>query len=174
MRVTLLRAYHREASSKMELIMMIGLQASGKSTFARSRFGATHQFVSNDLLGNKSNVAHRQRQLIEAALQQGLSVVVDNTNATIEVRRELINLGHLYAAEIIGYYFATQVKQCLERNRARGGSARVPDVAIFVTLKRLIRPSYAEGFTKLFYVFNTGNQNFEVSHWKEEEAAHEE
>jgi predicted kinase len=159
----------REANSKMELIMMIGLQASGKSTFARSRFGETYQFVSKDQLYNNSNAARRQRQLIETALQQGLSVVVDNTNPTREVRSELINLGHLYAAEIIGYYFPVELKQCLERNRAREGRARVPDVAIFATLKRLTRPSYTEGFTKLFSVYNRGEQRFEVCDWKEEE-----
>jgi predicted kinase len=155
----------------MELIIMIGLQASGKSTFARSRFGATYQYVSKDLLGSKSNPARKQRQLIEAALQQGLSVVVDNTNPTREVRRELIDLGRLYAAETIGYYFAVQVKQCLERNRAREGRARVPDVAIFATLKRLTHPSYTEGFTKLFSVCNRGDQSFEVYDWGEEEPA---
>src|ERR1700730_7309275 len=115
----------------MELVIMIGLQASGKSTFARSRFGATYQYVSKDLLRNNSNPARRQRQLIEAALQQHLSVVVDNTNPPIQERKNLINLGRLYNAEIIGYFFAVQVKQCLERNRAREGKARVPDVAIF-------------------------------------------
>ena len=153
----------------MELIIMIGLQASGKSTFARSRFGETHQFVSKDQLYNNSNAARRQRQLIETALQQGLSVVVDNTNPTREVRSELINLGRLYAAEVIGYYFPVELKQCLERNRAREGRARVPDVAIFATLKRLTRPSYTEGFTKLFSVYNRGDQHFEVSDWNEEE-----
>jgi len=151
----------------MELIMMIGLQASGKSTFAHSHFGATYQYVSRDLLRNNSNPSRRQKQLIEAALQQGLSVVVDNTNPTIEVRKEIIDVGRLYDAEITGYYFEVQLKQCLERNRAREGKARVPDVAIFATLKKLTRPSYAEGFTKLFYVRNSGEQNFEIYDWKE-------
>jgi predicted kinase len=153
----------------MELVIMIGLQASGKTTFARSRFGETYRYVSEDLLRNSSNPARKQRQLIEEALQQGLSVVVDNTNPTIEIRREIIDLSRLYAAEITGYFFAVQLKQCLERNRAREGKARVPDVAIFATLKKLTRPSYAEGFTRLFYVYNRGDQNFEVSDWKEEE-----
>jgi predicted kinase len=85
----------------MKLIMMIGLQASGKSTFARSRFGETYQYVSKDLFGGKKNHARRQRQLIEAALQRRLSVVVDNTNPTIEVRKELIELSRLYDAEVI-------------------------------------------------------------------------
>lgn len=156
----------------MELVIMIGLQASGKTTFARSRFGTTHRYVSKDLMRNNSK-ASRQRQLIEEALQQGLSVVVDNTNPTIEERKELIDLGRLYNAEIVGYFFAVQLKQCLERNRAREGKARVPDIAIFATLKKLARPAYAEGFTKLYYVYNKGDQNFEVSDWKEEENSSE-
>ncbi|HLX57609.1 MAG TPA: ATP-binding protein [Ktedonobacteraceae bacterium] len=156
----------------MELVIMIGLQASGKTTFARSRFGETYRYVSKDLMKN-SGKARKQRQLIEEALQQGLSVVVDNTNPTIAERKELIDLGHLYHAEITGYFFAVQLKQCLERNRAREGKARVPDVAIFATLKKLTRPSYAEGFTKLFYVHNKGDQNFEVSDWQEEESTGE-
>lgn len=150
----------------MELVIMIGLQASGKSTFAHSYFEANYQYVSKDVLRNNSNPTHRQRQLIEGTLQQGLSVVVDNTNPTIEVRKEIIELGRLYDAEIIGYYFEVQLKQCLERNRAREGKARVPDVAIFATLKKLTRPSYAEGFTKLFYVENRGDLNFDVYDWK--------
>lgn len=157
----------------MELVIMIGLQASGKTTFARSRFGETYRYVSKDLLRNNSNPARRQRQLIEEALQQGFSVVVDNTNPTIEERRKLIELGSLYAAEITGYFFDVQLKQCLERNRAREGKARVPDVAIFATLKRLTRPSYAEGFTKLYYVYNKGDQGFEVSDWMDEETTNE-
>jgi predicted kinase len=157
----------------MELVIMIGLQASGKSTFARSRFGEAYQYVSRDLMRNNSNPARRQWQMIEAALQQNLSVVVDNTNPTTEDRKELINLGRLYGAETIGYFFEVQVKQCLQRNRAREGKARVPDVAIFATLKKLTRPSYAEGFTKLFNVRSSGDQNFEVSDWKEEESTNE-
>jgi predicted kinase len=132
-----------------------------------------YRYVSKDLLRNNSRPARRQRQLIEEALQQGLSVVVDNTNPTIEERKELIDLGRLYNAEIVGYFFAVQVKQCLERNRAREGKARVPDIAIFATLKKLTRPSYAEGFTRLFYVDNKGDQDFAVSDWKEEETTGE-
>lgn len=157
----------------MELVIMIGLQASGKTTFARSRFGETYRYVSKDLLRNNSHPARRQRQLIEEALQQGLSVVVDNTNPTIEERKELIDLGRLYNADITGYFFAVQLKQCRERNRTREGKAKVPDIAIFATLKKLTRPSYAEGFTMLYYVYNRGDQNFEVSDWREEDSTGE-
>lgn len=155
----------------MELVILIGLQASGKSTFARSRFGTSHMYISMDALGNNRHPARRQLELVEAALQQGHSVVVDNTNATVEVRKPLIELGCQYEAEVNGYYFAPQLKQCLQRNRARTGKARVPDIALFATLKKLARPSYAEGFSKLFYVQTTEEQGFEVDTWQEEEDA---
>ncbi len=80
----------------------------------------------------------------------------------------MISPGQRFGAEVIGYYFAVQLEQSLERNRTRGGKASVLDVALFATLKRLTRPSYAEGFTRLFYVSNQGEQTFTVSDWKEE------
>lgn len=45
-----------------------------------------------------------------------------------------------------------------------GGLAedRVPDVAIFTTAKKLVPPSYAEGFDRLLRVRPTGDHAFEV------------
>ena len=145
-----------------ELVIFVGLQASGKSTFFRDRFAATHTHVSKDLFRNNKNRNRRQAQLIEAALQEGKSVVVDNTNPTAEERRPLIELGRRYGAKIVGYYFESEVRRCLERNRQRTGKARVPDVALYATAKKLVRPSYLEGFDELFYVRITGDSTFDV------------
>ncbi len=152
----------------MEVIILMGLQASGKSTFFRSHFALTHVHVSKDLLRNNRKPARRQHQLIEEALQAGRSVVVDNTNATREEREPLIALGHCYGAMVIGYYFEVQLRESLERNRSRQGKAKVPEIAIFTTLKRLVRPSFEEGFDELFSARPLGNQTFEVCDWKEE------
>src|SRR5215211_6182729 len=110
----------------MELVIFVGLQASGKSTFFHERFAATHEHVSKDLFRNNRNPNRRQAQLIEDALEEGRSVVVDNTNPTLEDRRALIELGGEYAARIVGYYFDASVRECLRRNEAREGKARVP------------------------------------------------
>ena len=101
----------------MELIIFIGLQGSGKSTFYRTYLAVTHEHVSKDVLGNNKNPNRRQLQLIERALQAQHSVAVDNTNPTIEVRRPLVELGRQYGAIITGYYFEADLKQSLERNR---------------------------------------------------------
>ena len=146
----------------MELIIFVGLQASGKSTFYRARFSTTHEHVSKDLFRNNKDRNRRQRQLIEAALRAGNPVVVDNTNPTVEERRPLIGLGREYGAKIVGYYFESQVRRCLDRNRQRTGKARVPDVALYATAKRLARPSYSEGFDELYVVHITVDSEFEV------------
>jgi predicted kinase len=156
----------------LELIVFIGLQASGKSSFYQQKFATTHAHVSKDLLRNNRRPISRQNQLIEEALQGGRSVVIDNTNVTPGKRTELIRVGRLYEATIIGYYFDSQVSQCLKRNRERVGKARVPDIAIFTTLKRLVRPSYREGFDRLFSVRLSENGTFEIHDWIEDEISH--
>jgi len=152
----------------MELVIFIGLQASGKSTFFRTYFATTHEQVSKDLMRNNKNRARRQAQLIEAALQAGRSVVVDNTNPTIEDRASLIQLSKTYGAQIIGYYFESHVSLCRKRNQQRVGKDQVPDVAIYSTIKKLVRPTYAEGFHQLFYVYIASQSAFEVRPWAED------
>ena len=149
----------------MELVIFVGLQASGKSSFFHARLEATHAHVSKDLFRNNKNPNRRQKQLIEAALQAGDSAVVDNTNPTVEERRALILLGREYGARIVGYYFDCAVRECLDRNRQRAGKARVPDVALYATAKKLMRPSYSEGFDEIYRVRVTGNSTFEVRAW---------
>jgi predicted kinase len=153
----------------MELVIFIGLQGSGKSTFYQMHFATTHEHVSKDLLRNNRQPARRQLQLVEEALQAGRSVVVDNTNPAVKDRADLIHLGHQYNAEIIGYYFEEQVKKSLERNHQRSGKARVPDIAIFATAKKLVRPTDAEGFDKLFIVQTGDDFAFEIFEWQEGE-----
>ena len=144
-----------------ELVVFVGLQASGKSTFFRERFTATHEHVSKDLFPNNKNRNRRQERLIRAALEADSPVVVDNTNPTPEDRRVLIEVGRELRAAIVGYYFEPTVRECVGRNRRRTGKARVPDVAIFATAKRLIPPSYSEGFDELFRVRPT-DPSFDV------------
>ncbi len=146
----------------VELVVFVGLQASGKSSFFRERFAATHEHISKDLFRNNRNRNRRQAQLIEAALGAGSSVVVDNTNPTVEDRRPLIHLGREFGAKIVGYYFESTVRQCVERNRRRAGRDKVPDVAIYATAKKLEHPSYSEGFDELFRVRMTDDSAFDI------------
>jgi predicted kinase len=151
-----------------ELVLFIGLQGAGKSSFYRARFSVSHDWVSKDRFPNNRNPARRQRQLIEESLRAGRSVVIDNTNPTRRERVELIELARSFGARVVGYYFESRLADCLERNRKRVGKERVPDVALYATRKRLELPSFTEGFDQLFFVRLAGESDFEVVEWQEE------
>lgn len=132
-----------------ELIVFVGMQGSGKSTYYRAHLAATHVHVSKDLMANARNRDAKQSEMIATALKAGRSVAVDNTNPTPAARAPLIALGKANGARVVAYYFEIAVKAAVARNRGREGKARVPDVAIFVTAKKLVPPTFDEGFDEL-------------------------
>jgi len=148
-----------------EVIILVGLPASGKSSFYREKFAASHALVSKDLFAGAKNRAARQRREIEAALAAGRDLVVDNTSASLEERAPIFEQARAAGARVIGYYFASRAADCLRRNAGRQGSARVPDVAVLATAKRLQRPSLAEGFDELWFVRLDDERGFTVTAW---------
>jgi len=133
----------------LELIVFVGLQAAGKSTYYHDNLAATHVHVSKDLMKNTRDREARQEREIGEALASGRSVVVDNTNPTPAVRAPLIAQGRGHGARVVAYYFETTVRDAVARNRGREGKARVPDAAIFATSKRMDPPSLSEGFDEV-------------------------
>jgi predicted kinase len=136
----------------MECVILIGLPAAGKSSFYRDRFAGTHDHVSKDLMRHTRQPQKRQERLVAESLAAGRSVVIDNTNPKAADRAPFIALARSHGAEVTGYYFPTEAKDALRRNRAREGRERVPDVAIFTVRKRLEPPAREEGFDRLFVV----------------------
>ena len=147
----------------MECVILIGLPGSGKTTFFRDRFAATHEHVTKDAMRHNRQPQRRQEQLIDAALATGRSVVVDNTNPRAVDRAAIIAIASRHGAEVAGYFFPTEAADALRRNRARQGRERVPAVAIFATRKRLEVPTYEEGFDRLYTVaVNEDARSFDV------------
>jgi len=143
-------------------VILVGLPGSGKTSFFRSRFAATHDHVSKDLLPNARDKAARQIVLVEQSLRAGRSVVVDNTSPRAADRAPLIAAAHRHGARVVGYFLDTARGECLARNRLREGRARVPDVAVHVAASRLQPPSREEGFDELFTV-RAADGGFEVA-----------
>jgi predicted kinase len=147
----------------LECVILIGLPASGKSTFYRERFAATHDLVSKDAMPHVRQPQRRQQELIDAGLAAGRSIVVDNTNPSVSERALIIATARRHGAQLAGYFFPTDARDALRRNRGREGRAPVPDVAIFATRKRLEAPSYDEGFDVLCIVtVDENTRSFEV------------
>jgi predicted kinase len=154
----------------MEVVLLIGLPASGKSTFYRQRLAETHLHISKDNFKNARSRIRRQRRMLEEALAAGQSVVVDNTNVTREQRTGIIEPARAAGARVVGYVFESIVQDCRERNALREGEACVPLVAIYAAAKHYERPSNDEGFDALHFVRLTPS-GFSVEEWRESDEA---
>lgn len=144
----------------MESVIFSGLQASGKSSFFKERFFATHVRISLDLLRTRN----REDRLLKLCLQTQQRFVIDNTNPTRGERAKYISQSHEAGFRVIGYYFRSMVDDCLKRNEER--AEKVPQVAILSTAKKLELPAFDEGFDELRYV-RTEDNSFVIQKWND-------
>jgi len=147
----------------MEAVILIGIQGSGKSTFYKERFFATHIRISNDMLKTR----HRERVLIRACIEAKQPFVIDKTNVAVLKRAPYIAEAHEAGFKVAGYYLRSGAGEALGRNELRSGKERVPVKGVLGTLKRLELPSRAEGFDELYYV-TIKDGRFNVEDWKDE------
>jgi|SRR5215510_1579279 len=148
----------------MEAVILIGIQASGKSTFCYKNFFDTHVRINLDMLRTR----HREMLLLRACLEGKQKFVVDNTNITAADRRRYIVPAKAAGFSVVGYYFSSRLEEALMRNRRRTGKSRIPDMGIAGMYKRLEFPRKEEGFDLLYYVRITETGEFIVEEWKDE------
>lgn len=142
--------------------MLVGLQASGKTTFCRQVLGAAYAQVSKDHFPNARNRQRRQLRLLGEALAAGRDVAVDNTNPSPEQWQPLIEAARQAGARVVAYWFPPDFAASMRRNAARAARSRVPEVGIKATMARLRRPETANGFDEVLTVRLDGKGGFEV------------
>jgi predicted kinase len=150
------------SAPRLEVVIFIGLQGAGKSTFREQRFGETHAVVSWALLRNDRRPERRQRHLITAALASGMPVVVDRTNASVEDRACIIAAARAASASVVGYFFESPLRECAARNQLRPARTRVTEIGLSAAADRLVRPSKPEGFHELWIVRTLPDLRFDI------------
>ena len=143
----------------MEAIILIGIQASGKSTFFQQRFADTHVRINLDMLKTR----RKEEKLVDACVAMRQRFVVDNTNPTAWDRARYIPKARAAGFRVIGYYFDSKVEDALRRNSERYGKKNIPSKAVVATHARLEPPSLKEGFDELFHVRINDDGGFAVS-----------
>lgn len=134
------------------MAVLIGLQASGKSTFCDQVLAGSHVVVSKDDFPRARHRQRRQMRLVNDALAAGHNVAVDNTNPSPDEWRPLIAAARAHGATAVAYWFVPDLAAAVARNAARDDKTRVPDVGVYATLKRLRRPRAADGFDRRYAV----------------------
>ena len=147
----------------MRLVLFVGIQGSGKSTFYRERFGETHLRLSLDMLRTR----HREAVLFEACLAAKQPVVIDNTNPSRAERARYVGPAKAAGFAVECYYFRSVFAEAAARNANRQDRSRVPDVGLLGTLGRLERPGPDEGFDRRFYV-RVEAGGFVVEDWRDD------
>jgi predicted kinase len=132
----------------VELVLLIGIQGAGKSTFYKERFVDSHIRLNLDMLRTR----HRERILFEACLKAKQPVVIDNTNPTLRDRARYIQQAREARFRVTGYYFQSRLEDCLKRNEQRTNEAVIPFKGVLATFQRLESPTLSEGFDELYYV----------------------
>jgi predicted kinase len=148
----------------MQVIILMGIQACGKSTFYYHKFGLTHVRINLDMLKTR----HREWRLFETCLEIQQSLVIDNTNPTKADRQRYIEPAKQHKFQIIGYYFESRIRDAIDRDRLRPVAQQIPEKGIAGTAKRLELPNYAEGFDELYYVKLLPEMKFAVEKWSDE------
>ncbi len=142
----------------MELILFIGIQASGKSSFYRERFANTHIRLNLDML----KTLERERLLMDACLKGRIPFVVDKMNLTREQRARYLLPARAAGFSVQGYFFPTRLADAFWRNAHRDAAEQVPEPAIQGASRQLEPPSLDEGFAQLFVVRMDGKGGFNV------------
>jgi predicted kinase len=119
--------------------------------------------VSKDLMPNVRRKDERQARLVGEALARGEDVVVDNTNLTAASRAPLIALARGLGARVVGYWFTAPPAECLARNQARSGRARVPAGVIWGMARKVEPPRQTEGFDALYTVRSAVGGGFTIA-----------
>ena len=145
------------------MVILMGLQGSGKSTFFEKEFmdkGFEH--ISLDLLKTR----RREAEILQKCIDDNKNCVIDNTNPTKADRARYIVPGKHSDFRVVGYFMQSKLTECLERNDKR--ERQVPKKGILDTFNKIEMPCLDEGFDELNFV-SIENGEFKISKWIEDE-----
>lgn len=141
------------------MIIFTGIPASGKSSLYKELFFNSHIRISMDLL----NTRNKEDKLLQYCFDTQSKMVIDNTNVSKENRKKYIQLAIRNKYSILSYYFESDIRDCLERNKNRKDS--INETGIKAKYKELELPSLEEGFDQILKVKIINNQ-FKISDYE--------
>lgn len=137
----------------IEMVILVGKQASGKSHLCENYFVPNgYQRINRDTLGTVAKCEKVARETLKA----GKSVIIDNTNPSIEDRKKFIEIAKELSIPVRCLVMNTPdviiEHMNLFRERTIANSRRIPQVAYNMFNKKFQEPNKSEGFSDIVKV----------------------
>lgn len=137
---------------KQELILMVGMPASGKSTFTINYLEPKgYVRINRDTLKTPAACA----AAVKKALAAGNSAVVDNTNPSAANRADYIKIAQAHGVPVRAFVMETAdlvAEHCNLFREKFNGTKHVPDIAYAMFRKHLNAPTAGEGISDIIKV----------------------
>lgn len=139
--------YENISSDKQEIVVMVGVQGSGKSSFSKNYLVSKgYEQISND----KYRSFNKCTQVMEKAIAARKSVVVDNTNPDEDSRQQFIHIAKKHGLPIRCFVMKTSLDHAQHNLKFRYYSDEsippIPDMAFNIYKKKFKMPELSEGF----------------------------
>lgn len=137
----------------LEVVVMVGCPASGKSYFAKKHFESNgYAYINRDTLGTWQKCV----AALENAVKSGKSAVVDNTNPDRESRKRYIDASRKHKAAVRCFLMQTSNKQARHNNVFReiinSSHVVVSDLVFNGYNSKFQEPTLKEGFEQIVRV----------------------
>jgi len=146
-------------SLQQEVILMCGIQGSGKSTVAVEWLGkgAGYAVVSNDALGGRDKSLAALRQIVNGESRSKQSVVVDNTHVDVEARRKFIEVAKKAGLPVRCFVMSATFEQATHNNIFREivnpkGHVKIGAPLLHSFKNNYKPPTLDEGFSEIVRV----------------------
>ena len=143
----------------MEMIVLSGVQCSGKSTLYQQKFAETHVRINLDTLRSR----RKEMALFSSLIEEQRMVVIDNTNPTMQDRAKYISAAKQVNYRVVGIQLDVPISIAVARNLARINQAKIPDGIIQSTFRKMQPLSLSEGFDEIVNIRFSSHQQPEVT-----------
>ena len=143
------------------LTILVGLPASGKSTYAQQHNNSNTVVLSSDeirkeLLHNEQDQSNNSfifGQLYSRARAQldiGNNVIIDATNINVFERARVLQNFRNYNVHKVAIFFDTPIEECIERDKKRERTVGADVIEYYYN--KFQKPTKTEGFDEIIII----------------------
>lgn len=140
-------------SNELEVIVMVGVQGSGKTVFCQDNLEpAGYEMISRDVIGTWQKCVERLSECLKA----GKKAVIDNTNGSKEMRQRYINAARKFNVKCRCFIMTTSWKHAQHniafRELIDSKHSKINQMVLNTYKKNFEEPTLDEGFSEIVRV----------------------